>query len=207
MIDDKTGRRYERLVATRLAPGPGPLRWECRCDCGATTVVRATNLQQRRTRSCGCLATELRAGHVKHGHNRKGRRSATYTSWALMTSRCYDPGNPNFASYGGRGIAVCPQWRGSFEQFLADMGARPKGMTIDRIDNNGNYEPGNCRWATGSEQSLNRSNTVMVAMPDGTRMPLWLAAQQAGLKPMTVHARRHRGVPEKRWFEPVGARA
>lgn len=92
---------------------------------------------------------------VKHGHARVGVKSATYITWGGMIQRCFNPKAPTWEYYGGRGITVCARWR-SFENFLADMGERPQGRTLDRLDNDGNYEPGNCQWATRSEQLLNR---------------------------------------------------
>ena len=93
---------------------------------------------------------------LKHGHNPKGNPSPTYNSWVNMKRRCYEPSHQSYRLYGGRGIQVCQRWVNDFSAFLADMGERPTGMSIDRIDRDGNYEPGNCRWATASEQQRNK---------------------------------------------------
>lgn len=142
------GLRFGRLVVLRRAPPGGPTRkWVCRCDCGAERNINIASLKKGVTVSCGCLALERR---TKHGRS----RSPTYSSWRAMRARCQRPSSVGFASYGGRGISVCERWE-KFENFLADMGERPLGTSIDRIDVNGNYEPGNCRWATREVQDEN----------------------------------------------------
>lgn len=157
------GLRFGRLTVLSFAGKVG-LReacWNCRCDCSNTSVVSGHNLKRGMTNSCGCLKTEhgrnLAEQAVTHGHARLGK-TPTYLQWTRMRSRCFDRTNPY---YGGRGITVCDRWK-SFENFLADMGERPLGHSIDRINNDGNYEPGNCRWATQKEQCRNqRDNHVL----------------------------------------------
>lgn len=126
-------------------------KWICRCDCGSQISVLQTNLRKGNTRSCGC-------DRVKHGHALPGKRTSTYGIWSKMIQRCENADDPKFNMYGGRGITVCDRWN-KFENFLADMGERPEGKSIDREDNSRGYVPGNCRWATRKEQQRNmRSN-------------------------------------------------
>ena len=125
-------------------------RWKCVCDCGQCCFVQTGCLRNGSTSSCGC-----RKGNRKHGHSRKGKRTPEYNSWRAMIGRCVDVNNISYPKYGGAGIQVCERWM-EFENFLADMGARPHGSFIDRRSNDGNYEPSNCRWATRSEQNKNR---------------------------------------------------
>lgn len=164
---DLTGLRFGRLLV--VAPA-GVIKkgsrtyktWECLCDCGLTSFKTTNSLNSGNVRSCGCLAAESQSKraidrNTVHGHNRAGRgnQSPTWHSWNSMRKRCLYKGHVSYPLYGGRGITVCEEWK-SFSSFLLDMGERPSGKTLDRINVNGNYEPSNCRWATPSEQQKNK---------------------------------------------------
>lgn len=163
------GQRFGRLLVLRL----DGLRkhfswWHCQCDCGTIKSIRSTRLTSGTTKSCGCLRKELSRQKgialaatfsVTHGATRGGKWSPEYMSWYAMTQRVTNKRHEHYRYYGGRGITICRRWR-RFENFLADMGNRPKGKTLDRIKVNGNYEPGNCRWSTHAEQVANRRRTA-----------------------------------------------
>ena len=157
---DLSGQRFHRLtVVARVANSRhGNARWLCRCECGAQVEVAACNLKSGHSKSCGCLRREFASARrwYKHGHATSSRRSPEYRSWTSMRARCNYSGARGFMDYGGRGISVCERWN-SFELFLADMGPKPSPQhSIDRIDPDGDYEPGNCRWATSKEQATNK---------------------------------------------------
>lgn len=162
-----TGQRFGRLVVIeQIGKYQNNLLWRCKCDCGNERTTIGTKLRTGKVRSCGCLVDEMRRRpKLRHGHagNPKlgVKPSGTYSSWKSMISRCTYPSHPSYLPYKNRGITVCGRWRESFENFLADMGERPGGnreYTLDRINNDKGYEPGNCRWATPKEQAANRSD-------------------------------------------------
>jgi len=159
---DLTGKVFGRLtVVGRVPSSPvygrarwAPTYWACRCLCGEYTQVDGGNLAKGDTRSCGCLHVETcLANHTKHGAARRGRRSGAYCSYLAAKRRCTDLNTIGYANYGGRGIKFLFT---SFEQFFAELGHRPLGMSIDRIDNEGHYEPGNVKWSTRREQNSNQ---------------------------------------------------
>lgn len=154
---DLSGQRFERLTVLQRHPVNGAnwtARWVCRCDCANLVVVTGKNLKNGHTRSCGCLLADKNA-ELRRTHGMSD--SPEHAIWASMKARCENPNSTGYQWYGARGIKVCESWRNDFAAFFRDVGPRPsKAHSIDRIDNDGDYEPGNVRWATKKEQVANR---------------------------------------------------
>ncbi len=175
---DLTGLRFGRLSIVDRAPNKGGRTiWNYVCDCGTRGSTASYYLTTGGTTSCGCFHREMIAemgrAHATHGATRGGIRTPTYQSWRSMRERVLNDGHDAYSRYGGKGIEICDRWlNGSgnmtgFECFLADMGERPDGHSIDRIDTNGHYEPGNCRWTTPDIQARNATDTKMSGIDVG----------------------------------------
>jgi len=166
----------------------------CVCDCGAEEEVRIDTLLRGRAGSCRACAKRT---HNESGGGKSGPRSPEYGSWMSMIARCHTESSPHFPSYGGRGICVCERWRASFEMFLEDMGRRPSpDHSLDRIDNDGNYEPDNCRWATSVQQAGNRRSSRLLTI-DGVSLTVADWSRRSGANQSTIHGRLRRGWTEK----------
>jgi hypothetical protein len=152
---NESGHVYGRLTVLERDHTRGPQYWQCACSCGSTKTVHIANLKSGRQQSCGCLNAERKRDNkyrLTHGQS----YTPEYAAWHNMIQRCTRPNHAAWKDYGGRGISVCDEWMASFEVFIAHVGPRPDGMSIDRINNDGNYEPGNVRWATKRTQSNNQ---------------------------------------------------
>lgn len=192
---DLGGKTFGRLlVLSECAERnqDGLVIWRCRCDCGKEVLVAGASLKKGGTKSCGCRRLDhLRAlGGRKRTHGKS--TEPIYQVWRSMVKRCHLPSASGYKNYGGRGIKVCEAWM-DFQAFYADMGDAPTGLSIDRIDVNGDYEPSNCRWATQKQQSENRRNSRRVDVC-GQQIPLREAAKQLGIPPHTLYWRVKRGI-------------
>ncbi len=196
-VIEMSGLRFGRLVVLgRGSRGSGPeVHWFCRCDCGAEKLFSGYKIRSGHTKSCGCFSRDAVASlNLTHGHARGRKHSATYETWSAMLGRV-GPSSDKAAFYFSRGIRVCERWR-RFEEFVADMGERPDGRTLDRINNDGNYEPGNCRWATKTEQSRNRRNNVVLTHGGHTAtVPEW--AEKTGINAKALRRRVSLGWSDK----------
>jgi hypothetical protein len=206
-----TGQRFGRLVViSRHFPNNREhnTQWLCKCDCGNMIVVSEAALTSKHTQSCGCLQRE-RAGetHTKHAlyYNANGNKSRLYAIWQSMKRRCYNSHDGNYKNYGARGIKVCDEWLNNFKAFhdWAMANGYKDNLTIDRINNDGNYEPSNCRWADKKLQGRNKRNNIILTF-DGKTMTLPEWADYLGIKLKVLENRIRRGWSIKRTLtQPV----
>ena len=201
MTPDLTGRRFGRW--TVLGKTDTRTMWECRCDCGTLRAVNAKNMQSGGSKSCGCLHRQI-AAESSRTHGAYG--TPLHTRWLSMLSRVTNPNQQRtWANYGGRGITVCDRWR-KFENFAEDMGPTfVPGLELDRIDNDGGYEPGNCRWATLKEQARNRRNNRRVEV-DGLTLTAQEWGERLGINPDNIRRRLRDGWSVERALEPGDGR-
>lgn len=195
---DLTGQRFGRLTVIRRGENKGvKLAWECVCDCGNTKTIESFQLRRGLVVSCRCFHSEMTSTRSTiHGDV----HSPLYNIWHAMRSRCYNTKTKNFHRYGGRGIKVCERWRSSYENFRDDMGPRPPDKhpsgkpiySLERIDNNGDYEPKNCRWATGGDQTRN-STHARILTHNGKRQCLKDWAREVGITENALYYRLKRG--------------
>jgi len=197
---DLLGKVFSRLSVTRRSENTkgGKAKWECICECGNTKVVSGENLRNGRTKSCGCYGAEVTSKQFKtHGYT----KTPTYGTWQAMRKRCTNPRDTYFNYYGGRGITVCDSWN-TFANFLEDMGERPKGMTIDRINTNGNYCKDNCKWSTSEEQANNKSNNHNITIDNQTKtLTEW--SRIYNIDPKITWKRMNRGWSNDKLFIPI----
>lgn len=200
---NRVDARYGKLLviaATQSRGGGGSVVWRCICDCGNEALVSGSALHSGSTKSCGCLFIETarQKGLAKRTHGMTA--TPTYRAWSGAKDRCTNAKNKKYHLYGGRGISICPQWE-RFECFFADMGIAPLGESLDRIDVDGNYEPGNCRWATQEDQQNNRRNNVIIEYA-GEKMTMANYCKKHGLNSDKVQQRLKRGYTVEEAIKP-----
>lgn len=218
---DITGQKFGRLTALEKLPAraDGGSLWRCRCDCGNECERNSSTIRKAgSTPSCGCYMKEW-SSHLgsnpsfvakrsvtvtRHGNKRRGATSPEYKTWLRMKSRCYRKTDCDYPNWGGRGIRVCDEWRNDFQAFLDYMGPLPSpAHTIDRLESDKDYAPGNCRWATRAEQGAeNRRGFVSVTVAGVTFAKIADACRHFGVSPTTVNERLNAGIPMDQAFTP-----
>lgn len=193
-VKDIAGKTFGRITVISFAGSEkGNSNWLCRCKCGVEKVIQRCSLVSGATQSCGCLSLEIsRVVNVVHGETSNGKSSPEYHAWEHMKSRCFNPNCKEYKWYGSRGITVCERWM-DFPNFLTDMGRKPlPDLSIERINNDGNYEPGNCKWGTTDEQRNNQRNNRKIEIGGVTaNLFQWLSQYQ--VKKGAYYSRINRG--------------
>ena len=192
------GLKFGRLTVVSFAGINMGAMWNCVCDCGGEKAVRGGSLKLGHTKSCGCFLRETNIKNkTTHGCAKTSKHTREYNSYCSMMARCYSINHDAYYRYGGVGVIVCDKWKGSFENFLKDMGSRPVGMTLDRIDTSGIYEPKNCRWATFAKQANNRKNNRMLTLNGKTQTASeWI--KELGLSHHKIYGRLYRNWPDEK---------
>ncbi len=206
MLIDLTGKRFGRLTVISRSDRPGhKVCWNCLCDCGNTSVVEGSSLKNGRIKSCGCWPREESASRAAKQFTKHGSSGTRlYRIWKSMRTRCLNPNSRSWDSYGGRGITICPEWNDytAFQEWAISSGYRD-GLSIDRIDVDGNYCPENCRWATAEEQSNNKRNSRLISINGVTHtLAQWSAI--AGINRGTLKSRVESGWSGESLIKPVG---
>ncbi len=200
-----SGQKFNRLTAVRplgRIPRSGGIIWETLCDCGKSSKQTVSALIQGKTKSCGCLHSELTTKRLIKQNTTHGlAKTPEHCIWTGIIKRCYNKKCKAYNNYGGRGIGMCDEWRNDFPQFLKDMGPRPSPQhSIERIDNNKGYSKKNCRWATTAEQALNTRRNVRINY-DGKNLTVLEWSRITGLKYATILRRVHAGCPTHKLFD------
>ena len=186
-MKDLRGMRVGRLLVIEPTPTRknGRVLWRCECDCGNEVLVRSSSLlRPSSTKSCGCYGRDSRFGRGTH----KMTNTPEYRTWCKMKARCYSPRDKRFGNYGGRGITVCDRWLNSFQNFYDDMGPKPAHYSLERIDNDGNYEPQNCKWIPMAEQAKNRTTVYKISF-GGHTLSISGWARKLGMSPSCLRFR------------------
>lgn len=193
-IIDLTGKKFGRLTVLGIDDKPGrKTYWICQCGCGNVKSVRSDSLKDGTVKSCGCLKREQDKNNLTANHSHKMSGTRLYEIWQGMKGRCYNPHDTRYDRYGGRGIAVCEEWKNDFSAFWqwAKENEYSDELTIDRIDNNGDYSPENCRWSNSREQNNNRSTNINITIGNSTRtLTQWCEIFELDTK--TIFARYNR---------------
>ena len=194
LANDLTGKKFGKLEVIGVHDtGSRKTYYVCQCDCGNVKVVRADSLISGATKSCGCIKKEQDKTNLTANHRHKMSGTRIYETWQDMKRRCYNKQNVRYNRYGGRGIKVCEEWLNNFQSFYdwAIRNGYSDDLTIDRIDNDGNYEPSNCRWSTVKEQCNNRSSNINITIGNATKSRMsWCEIFNVDYK--KVHARYQR---------------